>query len=164
MPISDLPDRIRQNVYLEPNTNCWIWLGASGSTRNGHSHYGHITINYKNKKVHRVVYEMLVGPIPKGEEIDHLCKATLCCNPDHLQPVPHSTNCQRGQAGKYQLLKTHCPQGHEYSSENTYWYKNRRTCRICAYEKGKRHVEKNRKRVNALKRANRQRLKSSSHD
>jgi hypothetical protein len=163
MRINDLPERIRVDVYPEPKTGCWIWIGCVSGSRNGQNKYGAISVGNQRKKVHRIAYEMLKGSIPEGMEIDHLCKNTLCCNPDHLEPVPHSTNCQRGQAGKYQLLKTHCPQGHEYTPENTYMYRNRRTCRICAYEKGKRHVENNRDRVNALKRANRQRLKQASH-
>jgi hypothetical protein len=129
MEFSDLPDRIKANVYIDPKTNCWLWMGAASNGRG--IQYGNISIGGKARKVHRIVYEMRIGPIPKGKEIDHLCRNSRCCNPDHLEAIPHKENTRRGQAGKYQLLKTHCPQGHEYSPDNTYVYKGSRECRIC---------------------------------
>ncbi len=47
---------------------------------------------------HIVSYTLLVGPIPYGCEIDHLCRVRLCCNPDHLEAVTHRENVKRGAA------------------------------------------------------------------
>ena len=60
---------------------------------------------------------MVVGPIPDGCELDHLCRNRACCNPDHLEPVTHLENVRRGLKG---LSVTHCPVGHPYYDENTY--------------------------------------------
>ncbi len=85
---------------------------------------------------HRVTYRILVGEIPAGLEIDHLCRNPGCVNPDHLEPVTHSVNQQR--AGD---VKTHCPSGHPYDSpESRYEYPDgRRACRECARERARNH-------------------------
>jgi hypothetical protein len=45
--------------------------------------------------VHRHVYEELVGPIPEGLVLDHLCRETLCCRPSHLEVVTLAENSAR---------------------------------------------------------------------
>lgn len=45
--------------------------------------------------VHRLSYEALVGPIPEGLELDHLCQNRACYNPAHLEPVAHAENMRR---------------------------------------------------------------------
>lgn len=72
---------------------------------------------------------MLVGPIPVGMTIDHLCKNTLCVNPEHLEVVTMGENIRRAE--RWELRKTHCPQGHEYAPDNLYMSKNRRHCKTC---------------------------------
>jgi hypothetical protein len=113
---------------------CWIWTGAK-------SEYGHGIFLFvmKPKKIlgmaHRFAYETFVGPVPEGKELDHLCHNPPCVNPKHLEPVTHKTNVQRGLAGiinNHFAAKTHCPRGHEYTPENTYYDKHgRRACRTC---------------------------------
>jgi hypothetical protein len=71
-------------------TGCWEWqLACSGG-------YGKIG----RRGAHRVYYERFVGPIPKGHELDHLCRNTLCVNPEHLEPVLGIENVRRGKAAK----------------------------------------------------------------
>jgi hypothetical protein len=102
---------------------CWIWKGTVSRG------YGVITVPMSAMRVaHRVAYEMEVGPIPEGMQLDHLCRNTLCVNPAHLEPVTHHENQRRGLKGD---LTTHCPKGHEYTPENTRRYRNHRYCRAC---------------------------------
>jgi hypothetical protein len=71
-------------------TPCWIWGLALNP--NG---YGHIEREGRHHGAHRWVYEQIVGPIPAGMTIDHLCRNKPCVNPDHLEPVTHAENLRR---------------------------------------------------------------------
>lgn len=107
--------------------SCWLWQASL--TRG----YGRFTFcdpdrERKSAAVHRYAYEQLVGPIPEGLVLDHLCRVTNCVNPDHLEPVTDFENRARGLKSP---LKTTCNNGHEYTPENTYWYKRERSCRTC---------------------------------
>lgn len=95
--------------------------------------YGQIGCSGTVKMAHRAVYEALVGPIPEGLELDHLCKNRLCVNPDHLEPVTHQENVKRGRAGYHRKpLQTHCKRNHPFDEENTYVTSSgKRQCRAC---------------------------------
>jgi hypothetical protein len=87
--------------------------------------------------VHRVAYELLVGPIPEGLELDHLCRNTRCVNPEHLEPVTGRENLMRAVSSwaAKNAAKTHCPQGHPYDEENTKVKRDGgRACRACGRE------------------------------
>lgn len=93
---------------------------------------------------HRVAYELVVGPIPEGLEIDHLCRTRSCVRPDHLDPVTHAENCRRagvpGHAtkawqAKMRARKT-CGRGHDVA-EATVLKDGRRDCRACRRERRK---------------------------
>ena len=106
--------------------DCWIWQGA---TAGGYSHIYH---RGKATRGHRAIWEELVGPIPEGEVIDHLCRVKLCLNPDHLEPVSQSVNIRRGTGvAAANARKTRCPYGHPYSGENLIVSKHGRACREC---------------------------------
>ena len=117
---------------LGPN-GCWEWLASK--TKAG---YGQFWLDGTMVYAHRVTYLAMVGPIPDGLQIDHLCRNRGCCNPAHLEPVTPKTNTNRGDAGKAFKAKTHCPKGHEYSDANTRIYQGRRFCRTCSNAFGKR--------------------------
>jgi hypothetical protein len=121
-------------VINEDDSDCWVWRGKCVE---GYGKF-HTKGNHE-EFAHRVSYELFVGPIPPGKELDHLCRNHSCVNPNHLEPVTHQVNVQRGEAGKYfgkqQRTKTYCSRGHEYNSENTYIYKGGRDCRICRRER-----------------------------
>jgi HNH endonuclease len=119
---------------------CWLWTGKAEAR--GH---GQIMLNYHHQGTHRVAYELVVGPIPEGYDLDHLCHNDSgcpggnscphrrCVNPAHLQPVTPKENILRGAGLAAQnARKTHCPRGHEYSAENTRISRSgKRTCRTC---------------------------------
>lgn len=110
-------ERITSRIAENPETGCWDW---TGKTLDG---YGRLTGEY----AHRVSYELFVGPIPDGLELDHLCNRPLCVNPAHLEPVTHDENMRRAAE-----RRTHCKRGHEFTPENTYVRAcGARQCRRC---------------------------------
>lgn len=107
---------------------CWLWQGA----QNGHG-YGALNVAGKQRGAHRVVYELLRGPIPTGLTLDHLCRRRHCVNPDHLEPVTIKENLRRGNGSTGRCFrKTRCKRGHAFTDENTYRPKRGgRICRAC---------------------------------
>ena len=105
---------------------CWGWLAYR--MRNG---YGQFQVGSQHVLAHRFVYELVVGPIPDGLTIDHLCRNRACVNPKHLEPVSNRINALRGFGGAHCSAKTHCPQGHVYDLFNTRYYRGHRYCRMC---------------------------------
>lgn len=106
---------------------CWEWLGAKQP-----SGYGKMYWDYKTLLAHRVVYELVRGPIPEGLQLDHLCRNPSCVNPSHLEAVTARENVLRsdstaGRNGR----KTHCKRGHEFTPANTYIRPRGRECRAC---------------------------------
>lgn len=106
-------DWFMQRVAVLPS-GCWEWQGGK------RNEYGHV--NYRQRAIgpaHRVAYELLIGPVPDGKQIDHLCRTTLCVNPVHLEPVTQRENILRGVSfSAVNARKTHCPKGHPYSGTN----------------------------------------------
>lgn len=77
------------------DTPCWVWAGAT-TGRNARTVYGQMWHEGAMRKSHRVYYERTNGPIPNSLQLDHLCRVTLCVNPDHLEAVTGSENTYRG--------------------------------------------------------------------
>lgn len=131
---------------VEKTDNCWIWNGCRVAG------YGQFSVNGKGKRSHRIAYELLVGPIPVGLHLDHLCRNPSCVNPAHLEPVTSRENTLRGNAmfaGDHNRRKTHCPYGHEYTPENTYRSKKGRECRTCGRMWVRRYAERKRLKLEA---------------
>lgn len=119
---------LERHTVVDESTGCWEWQGAH--TRDG---YGMLRIENRAISSHRYSYTTLVGPIPEGLEIDHLCRNRNCCNPEHLEPVTRSENLRRSPLmGRARLSMTHCKRGHPYNEANTrYTTEGHRQCREC---------------------------------
>lgn len=123
------PDAVRfERLYIpEPNTGCWLWIGAMSFGGRGA-----FRLSRPRRQVlaHRFSYEEFIGPIPEGLTVDHQCNNPCCVNPDHLKAMTQLENGRR-----YTQSITHCPKGHAYIPENTRiqmceGYKTR-VCREC---------------------------------
>lgn len=136
-----LPTRFAAKIQPLPN-GCWQWMGTI--TSNGYPHYW---MDGKPRLAHRLMYEWMVGPIPEGLYLDHVChnadiacpgagcRHQSCVNPAHLEPVTPRENAHRSYRTQQSIntAKTHCPKGHPYSGENLYLKPcGRRVCRTCA--------------------------------
>jgi len=128
----NIPDDQRFWNFVCKNTidECWLWIGGKHELG-----YGRFYLNGDKVPAHRFSYILAYGQIPKGIVIDHLCRTPSCVNPLHLEAVTQRVNMSRGviqeRFKKWAASITHCPQGHEYTPENTQVYKNNRTCKEC---------------------------------
>jgi hypothetical protein len=114
---------------VDRSPDCWQW--TAGRDLDG---YGVFHVAGHARGAHRVAYELMVGAIPSGLQIDHLCRNRGCVNPDHLEPVTPRENQRRADVALgIRSAATHCPRGHEYSPENTYMAKTKRNCRACRH-------------------------------
>ncbi len=131
-PEQSLEDRLFPRIDAEGP--CWLWTGATA--RNG---YGVIQRGGRDGTavVHRVVWELLVGLIPPGLELDHLCRVRACCNPDHLEPVTRAVNVARGAQRAGAPRGFRC--GHPDTPENTATGGHNRTCRACKNDANRRY-------------------------
>jgi len=138
--------------YVVTDAGCWEWTRHQDGKGYGVISVRSIDGKWSTAKTHRVAYELLVGPIPGGLQLDHLCRNRICCNPDHLEPVTNRENAIRGYGWSgINARKTHCPQGHEFTPENTMTKTTAfgtigRECRLCS-------KLMQRKRVDAKRRA-----------
>lgn len=139
--MANLPEPARFWSKVDASGDCWIWLGAKGRG------YGHLSAGGRFVGAHRMAYELLVGPIPTGLEIDHLCRNPPCVNPDHLEPVTVRENQRRSPIRKtgprpgqvpsgrdnYLGRRDACKHGHPFTSSNTRIEAGHgRRCRRCA--------------------------------
>ncbi len=115
--LSALPEMYRKRIIVDEDTGCWVWTGVH--TRK----YGRAYYEGAFWLAHRVVFTLLSGEIPKGLEIDHLCRNGSCVNPDHLEPVTHQENMRRA-------AKTHCIRGHDLSDGRVY-FREGKPYRVC---------------------------------
>lgn len=108
-------DRLMANVSKpDGETGCWfsgLRPDSKGYAQVSESSSGHVRM----LRGHRVTYEELIGPVPEGMELDHLCRVRACINPSHMEPVTHRENVMRGEGiSASAAARTHCPSGHAY--------------------------------------------------
>jgi|SRR6267142_4406312 len=114
--------RTRNRIHPKSYTDCWHW--PNGKTSDG---YGIVHYNGKTTYTHRLFYEALIGKIPSGLTIDHLCLQKDCFNPRHMEVVTLSENGKRG-------MQKRCILGHIMTKENIYQDPSRpnsKRCRDC---------------------------------
>lgn len=118
---------------------CWFWLAGS------YNGYGLYFFNHRSQLAHRVAYEMEVGPIPKQNQIDHLCHNwdvtcpggktcphRRCVNPAHLEATTIKINVLRGRGlSAANAKKTHCVRGHAFDKANTRYRNGSSSYRVC---------------------------------
>jgi HNH endonuclease len=127
--MNSLPPKIASRI--QKTNGCWVWTGSL--TVQG---YGRMFIKERGTTdyAHRIVYKLLVGPIPEGLTIDHLCRNKLCVNPEHLETVSARTNILRGYGpAARNARKKRCHKGHILSGKNVMIVRGgtKRQCRKC---------------------------------
>lgn len=120
-----IEDRFWEKV--NKGESCWLWT----ATVNAGGYGTFFPQGRGGVRAHRWSYEHLVGPIPEGLDLDHLCRVRHCVNPAHLEPVTRAENVRRGLHG-VRNGKTHCNHGHKFTPETSHFSPSgRRHCRIC---------------------------------
>lgn len=124
--------RVQETEFIWDGTPCWRWLGQHRK-RDGRP-------VHNQRYVYRIVYQDMIGALPRGRgyALHHRCEHKWCINPKHVSPISQSDHMrEHGLGGDWgEAKKTHCPQGHPYSEENTYYYKDGwRMCRTCLRER-----------------------------
>lgn len=129
--MSSILEKIMDKVSPEPNSGCWLWMGALGRDGYGQTSFPYLS---KSRRAHRISWELFRGEIPKGMVLDHLCRVHSCVNPDHLQVVTSAENIKRGFRDRAHKKPDCCTKGHPYDAENTYFYgikREKRGCKAC---------------------------------
>ena len=156
-----LKQRFEAKVKLNEQSSCWIWTGAKDKKG-----YGRIGVGGKTANASRVAYTLYRGAIPENQVLDHHlypdggCVGPTCVNPAHLIPTTRSENSSRNAWKR----KTHCPQGHPYSVENTKIERTAkgrlaRRCKECSGKYIRRWQVRNRERVKGYQAKSRLRTK-----
>lgn len=145
MNVENLPPNMKSKIALElppvshVDGTCWTWQNCINSKG-----YGCVQHDGKRQLVHRVAYTLLVGPIPDGLQIDHLCLNRRCCNPHHLEPVTGAVNVGRAAAA----TKSRCKHGHPLAGPNVRIKSkgqagSQRQCRACEMDNSLAQTQRN---------------------
>lgn len=109
---------------------CWLWTGYTSPR--GYGDTGRYGLS-RTRLAHRIAYELTLGRIPEGMQLDHLCRVRRCVNPEHLEPVTPRENIARGDGGASwgyvpepvgPVVRTRLPR--TASVEERFWAKVRR--------------------------------------
>ena len=124
--------------------DCWLWTAGNA---NG---YGRFSIGGGRLVAsHRFAWELLVGPIPKGLQVDHLCRTPACVNPEHLEPVTQRENCLRGEAPTVQVYRNgRCARGHSMADAYVVPATGANQCRTCNRDRARARRAKKKETAN----------------
>lgn len=130
-------ERFWSKVIKDDETGCWNFQGAPVNCR-GYRQFRPGGAGTPKVYAYRFSYITMIGPVPDGLQLDHLCRNTQCVNPEHLDPVtPRENNLRRV------VHITYCVRGHKFTSDNTYTCsRGWRSCKKCRLEASRRHAAK----------------------
>lgn len=120
-------EQTRFQLKIRARGDCYEWTGAKDKDGYGLFKAGEGVM----VRAHRYAYSLAKGHLPTGAILDHLCRHVWCVRPTHLEVVSTQENIRRGETGKWQNRRTHCPQGHERTQTNTIIRGGKRACRLC---------------------------------
>lgn len=133
-------------LRVRKTDTCWLWQGKIG--KDG---YGRLSWEGADQAAHRVAFRLVTGRyIPKGMELDHLCRVRHCVNPLHLEIVTRAENVRRGLMGvmrqprtsRSRVPRTACNSGHPYPPDQEPTPGRGMVCRVCADLRRERHRAK----------------------
>jgi hypothetical protein len=131
MPFKYAPitERFEQNHIPEPNSGCWLWLGALNKQGYGSLKDGRVRV-----MAHRYSYQLHKGPISEGSCIRHTCDTPWCVNPDHLlEGTWGDNNRDRARRGRNGIRwKGLCKNGHDLNVHGYNRLNGTRYCATCA--------------------------------
>jgi hypothetical protein len=131
---------------------CWLWQGERNE-----GGYGRLQWQGSRWYARRLIYTLLVGVIPRGLQLDHLCRVPACVNPDHLEPVTGGVNLSRRvfvakepkpkSVAQLRKERGECRKGHALADVGVLLSKNangstRKQCRACQHDVQERYRRK----------------------
>lgn len=127
--LNEMPSRFRDNI--DASEECWLWTGPLNDAG-----YGRVYFNKRQTRAHIMAYTLLIGPVPDGLELDHLCRVRRCANPEHLEPVTHGENMRRAFAARTEARNGVCPAGrHVIAEVGEYLWACGKKCKACHRER-----------------------------
>jgi len=120
--------RIRSRTEIDGN-GCWVWRGAAVTKGYGSTFYRRDSV-----RIHRKYYEIANNvTLTFEQQVCHRCDVPRCWNPAHLFLGSNAENMadKTAKGRHHELRVTHCPRGHEYTTENTYRSPGKPTARQC---------------------------------
>ena len=132
---------IKKVHFFEPD-KCWEWSASKNS--GGYGTCGIVLNEKKFYLAHRLSFYLANGHLTEGLDVCHKCDNPSCINPDHLfeGTVSDNLNDMVSKNRHHGATITHCPRGHEYTEENSRYYRGSRSCKKCDYSRPSRGKKK----------------------